>query len=89
MENVVVPMGDCSLRAPWNGENSDKTCGEGGIGESKVETLVFGHVVEDESGEDNSGGLRNAVDRPLGNGDATLPTQLSPLKRVGPKSRKK
>ena len=80
VENVVAPMGDCSLIAPGNGEGSDKTCGEGGKGESKVETLAAGHVVEDESGEGNSGGSGSGVDRPLGNGEATLPTPLSPLK---------
>ena len=87
--NVVAPMGDCSLRALGNGEGSDKTCGEGGKGESKVETLADGHVVEEESGEGNSGGSGSGVDRPLGNGDATLAPPLSSLKRVGLKPRRK
>ena len=89
VENVVAPMGDCSLRASRDGEGSDNPCGEGGKGESKVETLTAGHVVEDVSGEGNSGRLGSGDDRTLGSGDVNLPTPLSPLKRVETKSRRK
>ena len=89
VENVVAPMGDCSQRAPGNGEGNGKTCGEGGKGESKAETLAVGPVVEEEGGEGHSGGLGSGVERTLANSDATLAPPLSPLKRGGPKSRKK
>ena len=82
-------MGDKTSKAPGNGDGGEKSCGEGGKGESKVEALADGHVVEAASGEGNSGGSRSGVDRPLSNGDASLAPPLSPLKRVGPKIRRK
>ena len=58
------------------GKVVSKTCGEGGKGESKVETLADGHVVEAESGEGNSGGLGSGVDRTLANSDANLGSSI-------------
>ena len=87
--NVVPEMGDGSLREPGKGENSAKSCGENRKKNNKIETEADGHVVELESGEDNSSGSRGGVDRPVSNGNATKDPTLAALNRVGPKTRGK
>ena len=87
--NVVAPMGDKTSKAHGNGDGGEKSCRGGGKGESKVEALADGHVVEVESAEGNSGGSRSGVYRPLSNGDANPVPPLSPLKKIGLKTRRK
>ena len=53
---VVAPKADHTPNAPGNGDGGEKSCVEGGAGESMVEAVADGYVVEAEGGEGNSGG---------------------------------
>ena len=86
---VVAPKADHTPNAPGNGDGGEKSCVEGGAGESMVEAVADGYVVEAEGGEGNSGGEGGGVDRSICNGDAKQADPLSPLKRVRAKTRRK
>ena len=86
---VVAPKADETPDAPGNGDGGEKSCVEGEKGESKVDAVADGHVVEAEGGEGNNGRSGGGVDRSICNSDANQALPLSPLKGVRAKTRRK